>query len=157
MTGTTVAFVVERLSIANTVDLQFGKMLSGTTTGTVTVNGAGTRTTSGGATAAGGYVTAAEWVGYGRRNQQVRISFGATSINLTRISGTQTMVVDTFTLQALAANGLTPIGAGGGAPRFRITTVNGLFLFTVGATLHVGANQMPGNYTGDYTLTVEYQ
>ncbi len=155
--GTTVAFVVERLSIANTVDLQFGAIIAGTATGNVTVAPTGARTTTGGATAAGGTVTAAEWVGFGRRNQQVRISFGAPTIQITRVSGTQTMTVRNFVIQALVANGLTQIGAGNGPPRYRISSTNGLFLFTVGAQLVVGANQTPGNYKGDYTLTVDYQ
>jgi hypothetical protein len=156
-TGSTTAWVMERLTIANTINLQFGAILPGTTAGTVTVTGAGVRSTTGGATAAGGDVAAAEWVGFGSRNQHVRISFGAQSIQITKVGGTETMLVDTFTIQALAANGLTPIGAGPGAPRYRITPASGLFLFTVGARLNVAANQVAGNYSGTYTITVAYQ
>jgi len=40
--------------------------------------------------------------------------------------------------------------------RFRITSPLGNYNFPVGATLEVGANQAPGNYSGTFTVTLNY-
>ena len=60
---------------------------------------------------------------------------------MTLTSGGDTVTVDTFTDDT----------AGTG------TLAGGSDSFNVGATLNLGANQPAGNYTGTYTVTVEYQ
>ena len=40
--------------------------------------------------------------------------------------------------------------------RFRITSPLGNYNFPVGATLEVGANQAPGDYSGTFTITLNY-
>ena len=40
--------------------------------------------------------------------------------------------------------------------RFRIAAANGIFTFPLGATLEVGANQAPGKYTGNWSITLNY-
>ncbi len=40
--------------------------------------------------------------------------------------------------------------------RFTITSALGNYNFPVGATLDVGANQTPGDYSGTFTVTLNY-
>jgi hypothetical protein len=155
--GTINVSVVTSLSLVKTDDLNFANTTPTGAAGTVTVSPTGARTATGGAILAGGTPTAAGFAGLGARNQQVRISFGAASITLNRAGGGASMTADTFTLQALVADGLTQIGAGNGPPRYRITSNSGLFSFTVGARLNVGSNQPGGVYTGTFNVTADYQ
>lgn len=153
--GTIRTTIVPRLSLVKTADLDFGQiMASSTTAGSVTVTPTGSRSAGGGATLAGGSVTAGVFTGFGTRNQLVVFSFGAPSVTLTRINGPQTMTADTFTMGASTAGGLNQLGNSG---RWRIISNNGMFTLPVGATLRVGANQTPGEYEGTFTLTAVYQ
>lgn len=154
-TGTIRTTIVPRLSLVKTADLDFGQvMASSTAAGSVTVTPTGSRSAGGGATLAGGAASAGEFAGAGTRNQIVIFSFGAPSVLLTRVNGTQTMTVDSFTLGATSAGGLNQLGNSG---RWRIVSSNGLFTLPVGATLRVGAAQTPGDYEGTFTLTAVYQ
>ena len=64
---------------------------------------------------------------------------------ITKIGGTETMTVDTFT-STLSGTGLvvtgTLVGTGGS--------------FKVGGKLHVAADQTPGSYTGTFMVTAAY-
>lgn len=154
-TGTVRTTIVPRLSLLKTADLDFGQvMASSTASGSVTVTPTGSRSAGGGATLAGGTPTAGAFAGAGTRNQIVIFSFGAPSILLTRVSGPQTMTVDSFTLGASTTGGLNQLGSSG---RWRIVSNDGLFTLPVGATLRVGAGQAPGVYEGTFTLTAVYQ
>jgi hypothetical protein len=64
-------------------------------------------------------------------------------VTLTRSGGTETMSLGGFNS--------SPNGA------FQLDTVTGQSSFTVGGTLTVGANQVPGTYAGSFTVSVEYQ
>ncbi len=153
--GTIRTTIVPRLSLVKTADLDFGQiMASSTTNGSVTVTPTGSRSAGGGATLAGGTVSAGVFTGFGTQNQQVIFSFGAPSVTLTRVNGTQTMTADTFTLAPASGSGLNQLGSSG---RWRIISSNGMFTLPVGATLRVGANQAPGEYEGTFTLTAVYQ
>lgn len=146
------AVVVRRLSFIQVDDLMFGNMLPGTTAGTVVVAPTGVRTKTGGPILMGGTVQASSWAGWGTVNQNVQITMSANSYTLTRVGGTQTMTIDTFII------GSTPTAQLTTTPRvFRIGAANGIFQFPVGATLRVGANQMPGNYRGTMAITLNYQ
>lgn len=154
-TGTVRTTIIPRLSLVKTSDLDFGQvMASSTTAGSVTVTPTGSRSAGGGATLAGGAVSAGEFAGAGTRNQIVIFSFGASSVLLTRVNGPQTMTVDSFTMGATTAGGLNQLGSSG---RWRIVSSNGLFTLPIGATLRVGAAQTPGDYEGNFTLTAVYQ
>lgn len=154
-TGTIRTTIIPRLSLSKTADIDFGQiMASGTTAGSVTVTPTGSRSAAGGATLAGGAPSAGEFMGLGNHNQAVVFSFGAPSVVLTRVSGTETMTADSFTLGATTADGLNDLGNSG---RWRIVASNGQFRMPVGATLRVGAGQTPGQYEGTYTLTAVYQ
>lgn len=154
-TGTIRTTIVPRLSLVKSADLDFGQiMASSATAGSVTVTPTGSRSAGGGATLAGGTVTAGEFTGFGTRNQLVVFSFGAPSVVLTRVGGTQTMTADTFTMAPSASGNLNQLGNSG---RWRITSNSGMFTLPVGATLRVGAAQAPGEYLGTFTLTAVYQ
>ena len=47
---------------------------------------------------------------------------------------------------------------GGSNPqnRMRITSQNGIAHFRIGGTLHVGANQLVGTYTGSFQVEVNF-
>lgn len=152
VTGRAEAVVVTRLSLLKTDDLNFGKIVAGTTAGTVTVTPAGTRTASGGTRLAGTGAQPAAFAGYGFANQTVSISVNSNTPVVRRVGGTETMQFDTFII------GSTPTAQLTTAPlAFRIASTTGMFAFPVGATLRVGARQVPGIYTGSFTVTLTYQ
>lgn len=151
--GLSEAVVVSPLSFFKVDDLVFGRIVPGTTAGTVVIAPNGTRTATGGVRLASGVPhQPAAFAGRGSFNQIVTISINATSRTLTRQGGTQTMVMDTFVIGSTPTTTLTT------APlAFRIANANGMFQFPVGARLRVGANQAPGIYAGTFTLTLNYQ
>lgn len=142
--------VVRPLSFVMDDDLDFGTVIRGTTAGTVVVAPDGVRTQTGGVTLAnGGGHKAASFAGQGTFNQRVDISLGSNTIFLTGPGAP--MRVRDFVI------GSTPTAVLTTAPlRFRIGATNGIFVFPVGATLEVAANQAPGKYTGTWTITLEY-
>ena len=150
--GTADAVIVTRLSLIKDDDLEFGTMLAGSTAGTVVVPPSGARTSTGGVILVGTGFQPARFAGYGRQNQNVRVSINANVLTLNRVGGGATMRVDTWVI------GSTPTAPITTAPRtFRIASANGIFNFPLGATLRVGANQRSGTYTGTFTLTLNYQ
>jgi len=132
------------LIITPTQTLQFGSM-AGTTGGTVTVDTAGARSSIGVILLTGGTIAAASFnmstAPYNCNGRALPvITVGPTAtLNNTTTPG-MTMTVDTFVTNP----------AVGGA--FSDTTP-----LTVGATLHVNANQDPGSYQGTYDLMVTFQ
>ena len=147
------ATVVRPLTLVKVTDLDFGDIVAGTTLGTVLVNPVnGTRTRTGGVTLASGNGQPASFAGMGARGQRVSLRVSANTITLTRIGGTQTMTMNNFTINSSPASTLST------TPRnFVIAAPTGVFNFNVGATLRVAANQMPGRYRGQFTVTLIYQ
>lgn len=144
--------VVSQLSFLTVEDLEFGRMVRGTTAGTVTIAPDGTKTSTGGVTPVGGGHQPARFAGKGSFNQFVQVSITATPITITRVGGGATMTVSNFVI------GSTPTAPITTAPRtFRITSPTGIFNFPIGARLNVGANQMDGNYQGTFTIVLNYQ
>jgi hypothetical protein len=125
-------------TLANNTPLAFGSVIAGPTPGTVTISTAGVRTTAGGVVAYGaaGYnaatFTLTVWAG---PNRNYRVILPAN----TTLTGPGTpMTVDTFTSN----------------PSSGTATLWVAVPISVGATLHVGANQAAGSYSGTFTLTV---
>lgn len=145
--------VVAQLSFFKVDDLNFGKIIAGTTAGTVTVTPTGSRSATGGAKLASDpTVKPARFAGKGSRNQTVVIAVLSNTSTLTRVGGTQKMTMDTFVIGSSPTATLTT------APlAFSIAAPTGIFTFPVGATLRVGANQTPGTYSGTFTITLAYQ
>jgi len=139
--ATATAVTLRPLSIVKIGDLEFGRIIPGTTAGTViidpTTDG---RTTTGGTVAAGGLVEAAQFFTYGGPLQSVQVNRG-TLPTLNRSGGGATMAVTQLTL-----NG----------PTLRFLTAAGLLDLRVGGTLAVGANQQAGDYSGTFEIIVTY-
>jgi Domain of unknown function (DUF4402) len=148
--GQSTVAIVRPLSFFITDQLDFGKIFAGTTAGTVILAPTGVRTKTGGVTLVGNTQQVAVFAGQGSNNQNVDISMGANTINLTGPGAP--MQVRTWVI------GSTPTAILTTAPlRFRINSATGIFAFPLGATLAVGANQTPGTYTGTYSVTLQYQ
>ncbi len=124
------------ISISSTGDMDFGTMLTTGTAGTVTVTPAGARS-SVNVDLFGGLPAAAAFNATGASGQTYSITLPSSA---TLSSGGNTMTVDTFTDDA----GATPTLSGGSDT------------FNVGATLHVGATQVSGTYSGTFSVTVNY-
>lgn len=145
--------VVQRGTFFKVEDLHFGIVLPGAAAGTVIVAPNSTRTSTGGVTLAGNLHHAAEFAG--RKpvggNSPVQISVGANTIQLTGPGAPMTV-----RLFRGNTNPGTPFTTN---PRnYQVQgQANGAFEVTVGATLDVNANQAPGLYTGNWTITLNFQ
>jgi hypothetical protein len=150
MPGSGEITIVSPLSFVIDDNLEFGTIIRGTTAGTVTITPTGTRTQTGGVTLVNGAAhKPALFAGQGTFLQRVEISLGASSISLTGPGAP--MRVRDFVL------GSTPTAVLTTTPlSFRIAALNGVFSFPVGATLDVGANQAPGVYSGNWSITLNY-
>jgi hypothetical protein len=138
-TATSTATIVAPIAISNTADMNFGNVAVGASLGTVVLAPAGTRSATGGVTlpATGGTVTAASFDVTGEGAYTYAITLPA-SVTITRNTGTETMTVNTFTS--------TPSGTG--------ALTAGAETLMVGATLNVGAAQVPGTYVSGTPFSV---
>jgi hypothetical protein len=119
--------------------LSFGQIVATTSPGAVTVTPAGLRSASGGVTLGNGRgFSPASFTVVGDANAGYGITLPSTA---TLSGGGSTMTVDTFVSSPSSSGNL---GAGG------------MQTLSVGATLHVGAAQLPASYTGTYAVTVAY-
>ena len=148
--GVTKIAILRPLSFFITDQLNFGTVMAGTTAGDVVLAPDGTRTSTGGVILMGNSHQPAVFAGLGSFNQRIDISISSNTINLTGPGAP--MQVKTWVI------GSTPTALLTTSPlRFRIRGAGGAFQFPLGATLRVGANQLPGVYTGNYTITLVYQ
>ncbi|WP_182466641.1 DUF4402 domain-containing protein [Sphingomonas gilva] len=135
------AITLRPLSIVKLRDLEFGNLIAGPAAGTVTIDADDdSRSTTGGVGAAGGAPQAAQFYTYGGPRQFIYVTRGPLPV-LTRAGGGATMNVSQLTL-----NGAT----------FRYLDDAGILDLRVGGQLNVGANQMAGEYSGSFTITVTY-
>lgn len=132
---------IRPLSLVKTDDLDFGTLIAGSTAGTARINeNTGARTTIGGVTAApGGTPKRAEFVGVAAIGILITI---AISPSPTLTNGTGGTMGTTLAVQ--------------GGTGIRLFPGTGVQTFRVGGTLNVGANQQPGDYSGTFSLTVNY-
>lgn len=138
--ATATAEVLSSLTVTSTADLQLGQ-IAANTGGTVTVNADSTVASSGSLISTGTRSPAAFSV-VGSPNASVIVTLPTLPVNLTRVSGTETMSLSGFNTNPGGAFQLDVAGAGS---------------FTVGGTLAVGSGQVPGTYTGTFSVSVEYQ
>ena len=128
-------------SFVKLMDMDFG-MLTVTTAGTAILDSnSGNVTTTGGVTLVGGRPHAAGFDAVSPSKTIVKVSLPNRPVTLTRVGGTETMTVDTWTI-----NGATT----------RNVVAHQEFQFQVGATLHVNANQVEGAYLGSFDVTINY-
>lgn len=142
--------VVTPLSFIQVENLHFGRVIPSATAGTVTVAIDGTRSATNGIALTGTGHQAARFAGRGSQSQRVRIRITPNAITLTGPG--PAMTVDNFVIGP--APTLQQIG---GSPNYRIVPADGIFWFTVGGRLSVGASQPAGTYTGTFSATLDYQ
>jgi hypothetical protein len=152
--GTVTANVIRPITITATRALAFGNIVPSAVVGTLVLDPAGAQGTPGGATWPGsqkGTVSSAQFVVTGEASFTYTLTIPAGLAGawpITNGTPANDMTVDTFTSDLSTAAGagvLTPTSGGAGSQ-----TVS------VGATLHVGANQVAGAYTGSFPVTVAY-
>jgi hypothetical protein len=150
------ATIVQTLTFSKQYDLDFGNMATNGTAGTciltpMTGNNP-TRTTTGGLTlpAFHGTPRAAQFTVTGVPGTFITITIPQNELTITRVSGTETMTVDTYT---------TDQGAGPGPWAQQLNAISGSATFYVGGTVHSGTNQVAGVYTNatGFPVTVNYQ
>jgi spore coat protein U-like protein len=142
--------IVRPLEFIRVENLDFGQVIRAPTAGTVTIAPNGTRTKTGNVILIGTGFQPARFAGMGTNNQRVDVSIGSAAVFVTGPGAP--MRVRNFIL------GSTPTAVLTATPqRFRINSATGIFNFPVGATLDVGANQVPGTYNGTWTITLNYQ
>lgn len=146
----TEAIILRPLSFFLVDDLNFGDIIPNpAAAGTVRLQPNGTRTATGGVVLVGNTHQPARFAGLGRFNQQVAISLQSNTIWITGPG--PRMRVRNFEI------GSTPTATLSTTPlRFRLSSPLGAFNFPVGGILEVGANQPPGDYTGTFTITLNY-
>lgn len=138
--GTARTTTLAPLSVVNTSDLDFGRLIAGPTAGTASINPiTGVRTTSGGVIAAGGTPQPATFLATGVINRAYILALGTPTLLTNGTGGTMV---------------LAPLSLDG--PNIRLFGTGGVATIRVGGQLNVGANQQPGNYSGTFTLTVIY-
>lgn len=149
-TGNATATVIRPITLASSVDLAFGSVVPSGAAGTLALTAASPAVpTAVGVTQPGtqaGAVTAAVFDVGGEGSFTYSITLPAAPATITGPAAA-TMTVDTFTKSAVAGVLGTLSGAAGAA---------GAQSFYVGGTLHVGANQAPGSYSGTFSVTVAY-
>jgi Domain of unknown function (DUF4402) len=145
--------IVTRGEFFKVEDMHFGVVIPGALPGVITLAPSGARTATGGVTLVGNLHHPAEFAGRkpGNGNNPVQISVGSATINLTGPGAP--MPVTLFRGNTNPGQVITIL------PRnFQVQgQSNGAFELTVGATLAVGANQTPGTYTGNWSLTLDFQ
>lgn len=142
--------VVTPLSFINYRNLDFGRVIPAAVAGSVTISPTNTRTATAGIIPVGNDFQVARFAGMGAQNDRVRVRITPSVINLTGPG--PAMTVDSFIIGPEST--LQQIG---GSQSYRIMAANGVFWFSVGARLNVGANQPAGTYSGTFTATLDYQ
>jgi hypothetical protein len=138
-TGT--ARVILPAQINKLFDMDFG-FVTVTSAGTAIVDSTtGNVTTTGGVLFAGGFPHAARFEAVSPSKTIVHIRLPKKPTIVTRVGGTETMSVDTWSL-----NGVDT----------RNVVAHETFEFAIGATLHVAAAQAEGTYTGTFDVTIDY-
>lgn len=142
------ATVIEPIAITKAADLVFGDFAPGEAGGTVTVSTSGGRTASGTIlSTAGDTSAAAKFDVTGNADSTYSINTTAPG-SLTDSVSTETMVLEIFS--DLDAGGITTGNVTAG------TLTSGAQSIYMGGKLTVGAAQAAGTYSGDITVTVEY-
>lgn len=130
------------LNITKTQDLNFGSVIpSAGIAGTMIVSPSGAPSTTGGVIYRlnSGYAQAFYAVS-GVPSASFSVAIAPTTVTLSGPRGT-------LTVNDFALNQATPIV---------IDSSTGVAIFSLGATLHVNAGQLPGYYTGTFDVTVAY-
>ena len=132
--------------VSGMVDIHFGSFTESGAGGTVVINPAGGRTVGGAVmeVGGGGLEQRGRFNVTGSTGMAMDVDVTPTSVTIS--NGGDTMVVNNFNLITV-----------GGGDSATITLAAASSQYYIGATLVVGAGQASGTYSGNYTLTVNYQ
>ncbi len=152
------ASVAQPIALVNVTGINFGRIITGTSAGTVTVSAAGTATA--GLTAGGPTVffsalidpSAASFYVSGEPGYYYNITIPSST---TVSNGSSTMTVTLSAPSAHTVDGHAPSGQLSGTSSKLAST--GYDAWVIGGTLSVGANQPSGTYTGTFNAEVDYQ
>ncbi len=135
------AALMRPLTLTKLNDMDFGN-LGATANGTAIIDPVtDTLTTTGGVLSLGGNPRAATFRGVAQGSSVVIIRIPNGGINLTRVGGTETILLNAFTLDGQSKRAMAQAG---------------VFDFKVGATLRPTAGQVDGLYTGTFEVTIQY-
>lgn len=135
------AGLLRPLTLQRWADLDFAT-LAVTTGGSATVNPVtGLMSVTGGLLYVAGAPSPARYAGAASKQTVVIIRVPKTDVLITRVGGTQTLVVNNFTLDGQDKKALAQQES---------------FTFAVGATITVPAGTVEGLYTGEFDVTVQY-
>jgi Mat/Ecp fimbriae major subunit len=137
-TGHASAQIVQAISISENTQMAFGFVIPPAGAANVVLSTGGVPSGAG-FTFQGG-AAAGNFTAHGTATEPAIITFSSGD-TLVGPAGSTPMALDTYTTDA------------GASPVFQAGNV---LTFNVGATLHVGAAQMAGPYSGTYTVTVNY-
>ena len=133
--------VLRPLTILKQMDMDFGELVAAGAGTAVLDPVSGALTTTGLVSHAGPAAHPAVFTTTGSRTANVHIRIPQNPITLTRVGGTETMIVSTWTLDG---------------NQNRKFPANSAFNFAVGATLTVAAGQAEGTYLGTFDVNVQY-
>jgi hypothetical protein len=145
LTGQTIsARVIKALSISNSSQLNFGNFVpSSTAAGTISISN-GTFTSNNVTLLSTVTKTPAQFSVSGEGGYSYTVT-APTTVSLTGPSGSTAMDFDTISIQGGSSRSLSGTAGTVGSDSFYM---NG--------TLNVAQNQVPGSYSGTYTMTVSY-
>ncbi|WP_417545415.1 DUF4402 domain-containing protein [Marinobacter sp.] len=147
-TTTSTATVIAPIAITKAADLLFGSFAPGAG-GTVTVATNGSRTATGAILSTVGTTpTAARFDVTGEGSSTYSIAWGGVTVLTETVGGVETMALTRI-------SDLTGAGATTGEVTSGTLTAGAQSIY-LGGELTVGATQAAGTYTGDVTVTVEY-
>lgn len=149
------AIVLEPGAFIKVQDMIFGRIARPATAGTAVLTPAAAPgcTTTGGVVRTG-TCQAAAFAGDASLLFYLRVTRPAGGQIFLSGPGGATMRVNNFTFGG--TSGLVSLGSTTTEQRYLVLSGNGNFGFYVGGTLNVGANQAGGNYSGTFTLQVNY-
>ena len=135
------AIILHPLKILKLDDMDFGSVIV-TTAGTIILNPVTSAVTAtGGVVPVSGSPHPARFVGAASGNSVVNIKIPKQPVTLTRLTGTEAMRLRNFTLDSADK---------------RTIARSQSFVFKVGGTVDVGANQVEGTYVGTFNVIVQY-
>jgi len=149
--------VLERLGLTKVRDMDFGDVLASNAAGQVVMvadgnsNDGAVCTSSGGVTHFGD-CQAATFGGVGSSGRFILLRLIGSNI-VTLTGPGDDMVVSSLNLQH---DGSLQAFSFFGFTFYQLQDPTGVFLFRVGGTLAVNANQAPGEYSGEFTVDVNY-
>ncbi len=149
--GTTQATVVSAIHISSQTELDFGRIESIASAGTIMLSAQGQRTTTGAvALDATPYAPAFITV-QGQPHTDFRVTLPEVEY-FTRAEGTDPDAVTTLEVRNFSSISTNTQATN----RSGRTSASGQDIVRIGGTLHVPANAAPGHYHGEVTITVAY-